>query len=263
MKNLKPYNGSAYSEYTDSVNRKNNSIEKRRLQSIKPFVKTSYEDYKSKFDENTLYLMKRDSVFNSSKDILLSLYDFQNRTIRNIRENIKNQQIITIQTTCQNCTIDSVESMDHVLPKTTFPELAINAYNLFPCCSRCNGYKSKLESSAGDKKFLNLFLDQLPEIQYLFVSIFKSYDGSLDYKYYLQNIDEKIDPSLFTTIQNHFQNLHLFDRMRDSARTYLSAFIASIKPHLKRNSINYIKKRPLRILMMKERLTDLIIGNAL
>lgn len=240
MKNLKPYKGDAFLEYKGAVNRKNESPQKTKLKLIEPLVKTAYQNYKNNFDINALHLVSADCKFNDSKNELLTLYDYQNKAIRNIRENIKLQQIITIQTTCQYCTIDSVGTMDHILPQSIYPEFSINAHNLFPSCSKCNEYKSYIESSDEEKCFLNLFLDILPEEQYLFVKIFESY-GSIDYEFYLNN-NGKISSKLFLIIENHYKNLRLLSRMKDASRSYLSDFISSVRPHIKRSSIEYVKE---------------------
>jgi 5-methylcytosine-specific restriction endonuclease McrA len=107
-------------------------------------IELAYNEYKSNFDSNTLYTIPIDTKFSTIREELLSLYDYQNKIVRNIRENINNQQLEAIRNTCQNCTIDSVGTMDHILPKTSYPEYAVNAYNLFPCCSKCNQYKFEI-----------------------------------------------------------------------------------------------------------------------
>ncbi|GHT55225.1 hypothetical protein FACS189446_6260 [Bacteroidia bacterium] len=86
---------------------------------------------------------------------------------------------------------------------------------------------------------MNLFLDSLPNIQYLFVEVIKEND-SLNFRFYLSNYQSKIDPLLFQTIESHFKNLHLLQRMKDCSIAYLSDFISSIKPHLSRNGKDYV-----------------------
>ncbi|MPL70218.1 hypothetical protein SDC9_15973 [bioreactor metagenome] len=237
MKNLKPYNGDALKEYKDAINRKKkDSIERNKLEKIEPDIVSAYSKYKSNFDANTLHNINFDNRFSDVKNELFSLYDYQCKIIKNIRENIANQQIETIRNTCQNCTIDSVGSMDHILPKNIYPEYIVNPYNLFPCCSKCNQYKS---ITNGDTKFLNLFLDKLPEIQYLFVNVYADND-CLNFTFDLRNDNNQISSYLFTKIENHFNNLHLLERMKDCSISHLSAFISSIKPHFRRNGKEYV-----------------------
>lgn len=237
MKNLISYNGNAVAEYQEAVRRKDKSSPDRaNLEVVEADIVSAYNAYKSNFDLNTLHLLSDTNRFHGIKKELLSLYNYQNKIVCNIRENIANQQLETIRTTCQNCTIDSVGTMDHILPKTSYPEYAVNAYNLFPCCSKCNEYKNII---VGQTKFLNLFLDELPEIQYLFVDVYANGD-TLNFKFYLENKNDLIDKSLFETISNHFKNLHLLQRMKECSIAYLSDFISSIRPHLLRNNKAYV-----------------------
>ncbi len=239
MKNLKPFSGDAKAEYKNAIDRKEHTSPIRiKLETIENDIVNAYDLYKLNFDFNTLDNIKIDNTFVDVKNELISLYDYQCKIIRNIRENIKNQQIETIRTTCQNCTIDSVSSMDHILPKSLYPEYSVNAYNLFPCCSKCNEYKSKKN---GANEFLNLFLDELPKIQYLFVEVYIEKD-SINFKFYLANDNNQISSDIFTKIENHFNNLHLLERMKDCSISYLSEFISSIIPHYKRIGKDYLIK---------------------
>ena len=239
MKNLNKYSGDAFEEFSNALKRKKDPISKAKLEKIENQVKDAYDQYYTNFKSNSLHLQSSSQLFSDNKNELQSLYEYQNKVICSIKNNIKSQQIQSIRTTCQNCTINSVESMDHILPQSKYPELAINAYNLFPCCSKCNEYKNKKESTATIQEFLNLYLDKLPDVQYLFVDIFIS-NGELDFQYYLDNSSKKISSHFYSIIYNHYSNLHLLDRMQDSARTYLSDFISSIKPHYKRNPKEYV-----------------------
>lgn len=231
MKNLKPFSGDAKKEYKDAVGRKlKDSDSSKRLGAIESDIETAYDHYKQKFDTSSLHTVATRAWSSEFKEDLLSLYGYQKKIIRNIRSNITNQQIVTIQSTCQNCTIDSVNTMDHVLPKEKFPEYAVNGYNLFPCCSRCNGYKSEITDHSA---FLNLFIDELPSVQYLFVRVYWDID-SVNFEFFLSNEKGLIPNGFYTQIENHYTNLHLLQRMKDASRSYLSEFISSNKNYYKK-----------------------------
>lgn len=231
MKNLKPFSGDAKKEYKDAVDRKPKYSESsKRLGLIESDIETAYDHYKQNFDISSLHTVTVRAWSSELKDDLLSLYGYQKKIIRNIRNNITNQQIVTIQSTCQNCTLDSVNTMDHVLPKMKFPEYAVNGYNLFPCCSRCNGYKSEIVDHSA---FLNLFIEELPSVQYLFVRVCWELD-SVNFEFFLSNEKGLIPNELYAQIENHYANLYLLQRMKDAARSYLSEFISSNKNYYKK-----------------------------
>lgn len=173
MKNVKPFNHDCFEVFNDAVNRKNAGVDKSALLSIKKEIKNDYNNYKSRFLINNISSIDPNILLVPHKEKLLALYDYQNKAIRNIRKSIEDCQIETIRYTCQNCSLDSISTMDHVLPQFQYPEFAINAYNLFPCCSICNTFKNKaIKDGEGNDIFLNLFLDILPEEQYLFVNMY-------------------------------------------------------------------------------------------
>lgn len=230
MKNLNPFSGDAKEEYRTAVARKTDLNSRKRLQLIEADIETAYDIYKGNFDSNSLHTVISKDLSSEIRKDLMNMYDYQSRIIKSIRANITHQQVITIQSTCQNCTIDSVNTMDHVLPIKKFPEFAVNGYNLFPSCSRCNGYKSeKTEHSA----FLNLFLDELPSVQYLFVNVYWDTD-CVNFDFFLSNSEGLISVELYTKIKNHYTNLYLIQRMKEASRTYLSEFISTYKHFYRR-----------------------------
>lgn len=224
MKNLKPYKGDCFKIHEKAVNKKHKGELKDRLQGLNETVKKEFDNYADKFKTNEINLLTPNELLNTSKEDLLTLYDYQNATITSLRENIKDLQIKTITNTCQNCTIDSAKTLDHILPKSIFPEFIVNPINLFPCCTTCNSYKLTTVENDGGKFYLNLYLDKLPEEQYLFVDVFLDEHNEINFRFFLENIDRKIDSKLFSAIENHYTKLHLFERMASKSIEYISEF---------------------------------------
>lgn len=70
--------------------------------------------------------------------------------------------------TCQYCTLNSVNTLDHIIPKENYPEYAVHPKNLFPACSQCNSKKSnKWLDNNNNFEFINLYSHDLPNLQYL------------------------------------------------------------------------------------------------
>jgi hypothetical protein len=106
------------------------------------------------------------------------------------------------------------------LPRSLFGEFIVNPKNLFPSCGECNGHKLANPSSS---EFLNLYLDQLPSKQYLFVDI--EIDGrDMETTFYCDNRN-KICDALFNTISNHYDKMHLFQRFTDNNDLVISPLI--------------------------------------
>jgi hypothetical protein len=128
--------------------------------------------------------------------------------------------------------------------KDEFPEFSVHPKNLFPSCSKCNSYKGQQWREHGQIKYLNLYLDELPKEQYLFVNIEVIDNDVVTTKFYLDNPND-INQALYGRIQNHFENLHLCSRFKENADTIITALENTIR--------TYIGKLPL------EDIVDLVI----
>jgi hypothetical protein len=240
MKNLTPYKEDCYSVHKKAVDKKQAGDLKERLLKINPLVEKEYINFIENFNKNSLILVKPNLELNKSKEDLQSLYKYQSRVIRDVRESIRGLQIKTIISTCQNCTLDSINTLDHILPQATYPEFVVNPKNLFPCCSTCNSYKLDAISTDSDQKFLNLYLDKLPDVQYLFVDISLDTFDDIDFNYYLKNVGNSINESLFKIIENHYTKLHLFERFKLKSIEYISELESRISAFRKRLTIQEI-----------------------
>lgn len=213
MRNLISYKLPCMDVYRKALSRKHTAGIQDRLRPLEQGITARYDDYEIKFTTNTLEQIAVDKTYTLHKDDLQSLYGFKTATIRKVKDTIDSIQPYTVSNTCQNCTINSVNSMDHVLGQAEFPELAVNPLNLFPSCTQCNNYKSASFVKNGNRRFLNLYTDTLPTERYLFLNIFREADGVLNYNFVLRNT-ERIDAAKFDLIENHYKELELFSRMK-------------------------------------------------
>lgn len=241
MKNLAHYKGECLAVHKQATAQKRDVNLKNRLDSILPIIESEYNLFSSRFDENQLTLLSSNPALLSSKIELESLYNYKSSVIKTVRENILSLQPRTVTSTCQNCTIDTVNTLDHILPKSKFPQFDVNPKNLFPCCPTCNSFKVDSMSKNSSQLFLNLYLDELPEYQYLFLNIYLDEYQDINFEFYLKNIDNKINPNLFSTIENHFKKLHLFERMKKKSIEHLTELEIKIESFLNCMPLDDIK----------------------
>lgn len=72
---------------------------------------------------------------------------------------------------CPMCGAGRVRNLDHHLPISVFPTLAITPSNLVPVCVDCNNNKKdKLPSSEADR-FFHPYFDQVPADRWLYASV--------------------------------------------------------------------------------------------
>lgn len=239
MKNLNCYTSPPIDLYITASDRKETIDLRNRLIALRPAISLQYGVYDGHYAANTFGQLYHNILFDPNRADLLSLYDYGSRAIRDFRISLESLQPISIKYTCQQCSLGATETLDHLLPKEEFPEYAVHPVNLIPCCSRCNGYKSFVWRNGGNRLFLNLYLDQLPDEQYLFVEVFNDDAGEIDFEFYLDN-SGGIDPDLFAIIESHFNRLHLLERFRMkviSSITELENSILARAIHLNRNEI--------------------------
>lgn len=131
-----------------------------------------------------------------------------------------------------------MNTLDHLIPKTEFAEFSDHPVNLMPCCSDCNSKKSSNWRVGNERKYLNLYLDELPKIQYLFVSL-SIVDSTIKAKFTVENRNH-IEVTLFQKIINHYEDLELCKRFSlncDNTISELKNLLKQIKIHVAKEKI--------------------------
>ena len=232
LKNLVRFNSDSLPIYNRALQKKHDDDLKARLAPIFGLITTAYKLYDDRFQTNRLESIPQQAHFLPYLNDLKSLYSYKNATIRFVKKTIDDLQTFPLGNTCQNCTINAVNSMDHVLGQAGFPQYAVHPANLFPSCTECNGYKSDSFTRHGLRRFLNLYSDILPNIQYLFVNIAVDASGDLDYNFVVENRNG-LGGNLFALIDNHFRELNLISRMKSASIKPFSELRSSIRARLK------------------------------
>jgi len=234
MKNLKNFDEDCFEVYRNAVRRKRDLAKKRLLIGLGKRIESQFTLYTQKFHEKKIYEIVSLGFCNSEKDALIDLYQYKSAVIRNLKNKILDSQIATINATCQYCTLNSVNTLDHFIPKEEFPEFSVNPLNLFPCCPECNSKKNNLCFDGDESLFLNLYLDELPNKKYLKADFDFSNDIPL-VTFSLHN-PEDINDTDFRTIRNHYGKLNLLERMREKSNEIITEIINSLKSYYKLDS---------------------------
>jgi hypothetical protein len=231
MKNLKVYSGDAFlfhKKVCDSKNTTNNDpLYKSRLEALNPDIEDAYEDYDHKSSGDDLASLT-DSIFtDTQKTDLHKLYSYASVPVKELKEEVTTILNNRTHSTCQNCTILSIGSMDHYVPQEDFPEFIVNPHNLVPSCKDCNGYKNKVWRENGDCTFINLYSDILPQVDYLFVDI--NYEDDVFIPTFLLNNSNGIDARFFAKVENHYNKLHLPRRFREESNRIITDLTIGIE----------------------------------
>lgn len=190
-------------------------------------IEVRFYEYDHAFETDTLEAIAEDHVMQEMRTDLQSLYNFKSKPFQKLHELLIKPDGI-LDDTCPNCDKDSVESFDHLLPQTKFPEFSDHPLNLMPCCSECNGRKSANWIENGRRKYLNLYIDELPDLQYLFCEVRVSGD-SIECDFSLSNPNGIIDADLFRKIRNHFDALDLCRRYKNRSNQLVTELSSHVQ----------------------------------
>ena len=220
MHNLKPYPDDAFSLYKDAVKGKDDGDAKDRLVAAEDSVQSYYQEYDKHFQTNTLWNIAPKRVNGSLAKDLYDMYGFDAAIVKQVKKWLRENNPVTVYGVCQHCGMVPFDTMDHILPHTPYPEYAVHARNLIPCCTDCNRRKS-------GRDILNLYIDVLPEVEYLFMDV-KANGDTIDLTFRLDNSQGLILEPLFDKISNHYTKLELCDRLRYYAMTKVVGFVIQI-----------------------------------
>lgn len=242
MKNLKSYKGDCFSFHKDVLKsknkRKNDPDYKNRVELLNAEIEQQFEIYKEKFDKNTLESLYAIEYNDSNKVDLQGLYDYNCKQLQKLKIELTTDDNNRVNNTCQNCSLGEINSFDHYLPQSEFSEYVVNPLNLIPSCTKCNGNKSSIWRQSGKRTFLNLYIDKLTEVQYLFVDI-KIVENIIELKYLLDS-KNGINNEIYELLDYHYTKLKLFDRFKDNSDTIISELDTEIGKYSKKLSLEKI-----------------------
>lgn len=220
MKKIQHHSNDAFEFHKKAVSRKKTSQEKTILESVEKDIEGCYTVYNNQFRENSLSSLRPFDTNQQTKEALIELYQFKRKVFSDLFESLTTTIDNKRDMLCPNCTLTDCSQLDHYIPKSLFPEFSANPLNLIQCCSICNQKKLDRWLKGVHPIFLNLYIDDLPSVQYLFVDITMD-NGIPRFRFYLQT-PGTIDPILFNRIESHYQGLDLCERFAERADNVIS-----------------------------------------
>jgi len=218
MRNINWYQHDCFEFHKKVIFQKNKGEFRDNLISTLDEINHHNLHYIQHFSAKTLNLVNK---VNSSIPNYNDLYEYSAKSFVELKNELTTNSESRI-VLCQNCTLNNVNSFDHIAPKSIYGAYSIHPLNLFPSCTECNSYKSDNYLENEECRYLNLYQDTLPPHQYLFVQIDLGEKlQSAEIVYYLENRNG-IPYSLFDKIKHHYEDLNLFSRFRDSSYVEIS-----------------------------------------
>jgi 5-methylcytosine-specific restriction endonuclease McrA len=242
MKKLTPIKGPYLNNLNDIINDKYEPG-KSRLLTLKPQISKRYSNYQRNFLLDTLETITKETYTAQEKSDLEKCYSSSTLSFGNMVKQIKTNQHRDLQGTCQYCGIQKPNTIDHYLPQSDFPEFSVLALNLIPCCNDCNTKKNNYWLDNGFRGIINFYIDNLPQIQFLYCDItFDSISEIPNINFHL-NIPTTINSRLKKIIENHFARLDLCNKYGEYIHDLITDKINSIVNYLNSKDSTEIKLR--------------------
>ncbi len=152
---------------------------------------------------------------NAAKDDLVDLYDTKfvpegrpgRETYMSIRQSAPKNR-------CPLCSQLPVSTVDHYLPKSKYPAMAVYPRNLVPSCVRCNGYKL----AKSDELTLHPYYDNIENIRWLKCVLIDGEAISVEF-----DVWENVVPaSLRQRMASHLKNVGVGELYQVSALSHLA-----------------------------------------
>lgn len=232
MKKVKHYSDDSLEFHKSVLKAKRNSKAdpgyKERMAKREDVSKEQFEEYDKRFINNTLEGMPKKALPESEIEDFLRLYGYSDKCFQDLVEKLSKDENDHIYPYCPLCDIGESHSLDHILPKGEYPVLCDHPLNLIRCCTTCNGYKSEIWLERGKRKYLDLYIDDVPEVQMLFVRL--GLDGDVaTYKYEVSDMNHP-DADLYRMYKNTFVKLHLAERYLGQTDEEISNIVDDLKP---------------------------------
>ncbi|TWR24798.1 HNH endonuclease [Mucilaginibacter pallidiroseus] len=234
MKNLRSYDEDSFAFYELVRSRKRDAALVARLTAMDANMRLLFDRYDQSFAANDLQSLNAHGYVNQDKADLGELYEYDSATLSKLKDRLTTTPSGRL-VKCQYCTINSISTFDHFVPQGDFPEFIVHPKNLLCCCGDCNPRKGSRWRNAGQRTVLNLYLDTLPAVQYLFVTVDIGFT-SMATAFYLENRNG-VDARLFALLVDHYSKLNLYERFSDEADTVITTFRSVIEPYRENHTL--------------------------
>ena len=206
-KNQKEY----YESYLNDNNRSSleNFIDKIIQQEL------LYEELANKRE---LYKFNSNVDSDNLKNVLLNLYKNQLSNPKSSKKRYYDEIVkLAKNGKCPYCSINPVFSgnatLDHFLPKTKFPELAVSFINLVPCCSDCNNHKKEFSPENNIQQFIQPYFDDISSKRWLYVE----FDSNYSQLSYIIKNENGLNDILIERIKFQFTKLKIYEKYQIQA----------------------------------------------
>lgn len=196
---------------------------KQRIQDLRTISEKRFKVYDEKFVNDKLEELEESEEAHRNKADFQSLYKYDVEPFVSLNIELSKDENGRKYPYCPLCDMEGTSSFDHILPQSKFPEFSDHPFNLIRSCQKCNGKKSSNWKENNKRRYIDLYIDEIPDIQFLFATVEISASGtSLAVTFMVENRNG-IEPDLFRKINNHFTDLDICNRYDEGACEVISS----------------------------------------
>jgi hypothetical protein len=222
----------------DAITAAKQSPRSGRMKASRKLVVGSYKEYEAAMpDVGSLTSAKLSKL---QKEAMLHAYSVETAPMTELREGLLDRIDVA---RCAFCGISESSTIDHYLPKESYPEFSIYPNNLIPCCPWCNTKKRNriLIDGTDVRMFLHPCLDKIPAAD--FISVRARIHGNALLITYRLDRPKGMKKRTFQHLQSHFDELGLADRYRRMGLEHLgSQYLAFKRSYGKRREARKVSE---------------------
>ena len=189
----------------DCIDNMRESIKQKRLSESKNEIITVSEQYDILAESGSLLKMasKEKTESGASKEDLIYLYNNKFAKKGQLARKYYDEIILSAPNgKCPQCGLRQVKTLDHYLPKSKYPLLAITPYNLIPCCSDCNRDKLDGLFNSREKETMHPYYDDFDDEVWLKATLIEEDPLAFNFFVFKPDIWTKLK---YDRAQNHFE----------------------------------------------------------
>ncbi|MCJ8347605.1 hypothetical protein MJH12_18865 [bacterium] len=175
-----------------------------------------------------------------TKKELVQLYSQQ--MVNNKNPSIVYNKIIKLSDfVCPFCTIGEANTIEHYLPKSKYPELAVIPNNLIASCKNCNpGKKGSRVAVSIDKQWLHPYFDDEPFTTTQWIIAKVVHDTPMRVAFSI-DLECELSQHELNRVQTHFTDFNLAQRFATKADQQIAKFKSIAKKHSHEHLIKHLK----------------------
>jgi len=224
----------ALETYQMCISRVKNLNLRARLSAIEPSVEAAAIDYEAHAIAASLnQIHTADMVGAVTADELVTVYDQRMAAKTGPGRPIYDQiKMLPVGDRCPFCDQRNVSTLDHVLPKSLYPALAVAPDNLVGACMECNKTKSDIEPASASDVVLHPYFDNITAVHWLRAEVVQQVPCAV---VFWVDAVAAWSPGTLLRVQNHFALFGLGELYSAEAAREIAGIRYNLQEHFDAN----------------------------